>query len=77
MKNEAWEEGFYTGVIAALLVLVYDKQESLCFEILKTCGDKEIKRIAKREGDTAIVKLVNGFRSERRATDKYWTKKAA
>ena len=77
MKDKTWDDGFYTGVIAALLVLVYDKQESLCFEILKTCGDKEIKRIAKREGDTAIVKLVNDFRSEKRATDKYWAKKTA
>lgn len=62
-----WTEAFYSGVICALLVVIdgHD-QPTIGFEILMGCDLKEIRRIAKREGDTSIVKLVDDYRRARR-----------
>jgi hypothetical protein len=72
-KNEKESvEAFYTGVICALLLVVNGHgQETIAFEILDSCGEKEILRIARREGDASIVQLVNNYRRNKREQAKY------
>ena len=63
MTDKESIEAFYSGVISCLIVIVntFD-EETLAFEILKGCDDTVVRRIAKREGDDSIVKLVDNFR---------------
>ncbi len=65
-RDKEFTETFYAGVICALLSLVNNDQESLACEILKGCDDKAVRRIAKREGDDGIVRLVDRYRQDRR-----------
>lgn len=60
-------EAFYTGIICALLVVVdgHD-QDTIAREILQGCDRSAIRRIAKREGDKSIVKLVDDYRRDER-----------
>ncbi len=74
--EDTFEAGINLGIIYALLVLVNDGQESLAWEILKGCDDKAIRRIAKQEGDEAIVKLVDDFRRSNRESAKFWNKRS-
>jgi hypothetical protein len=41
--------------------------EGTPFEILKGCDHRVVRRIAKREGDWAIVKLVDDYRRQMQA----------
>ena len=66
-KDKESIEAFYGGIICALLVVVNDGYESIAREILDCCGDeKTIRRIAKREGDDSIVKLIDDYRRDKR-----------
>jgi hypothetical protein len=65
-RDEECAEAFYVGVICALLVVVSAGEETLAREILASCDDGTIRRIAKREGDDSIVKLVDDYRRNKR-----------
>lgn len=75
-QRDAFEEGMHAGIIYALIVLLHDGQETIAWEILRGCDDKAIRRIAKEEGDTQVVKFVDDFRKERRESKKYREKVA-
>jgi hypothetical protein len=68
-KRNEWNEGFTSGVTAALLVVRGDEQ--IAFEILDCCGAKEVRKAALREGDTDIVKLVDEYYRSKRVTAAY------
>ena len=66
-KDKEGVEAFYVGVICALIVVVDSGYESIAREVLDCCADdKIIRRIAKREGDDSVVKLIDDYRRDKR-----------
>ena len=57
-----WEDGFYSGITAALLV-VYGShgEDTLACDIVKTIDEKELAKVAKSNDDTLILQFLEKY----------------